>query len=679
MGTHTRYLVVHEEARDTFHVRVITDDVLSALKDALQRGIDLRYSPILPAYLTPNEAPPPPPELHSIGFFFARSPYHALGHLKPELSQPEREKVFFTQGLASIVILNCSVEEAKRCKERIACPEVEHWQLQDGRLDTASGITYLQDPPPTPAGTLLDLTANGSPALDIYAEQLAASITTLWSFHGAYFPEERTTLTRILELTKRIMQQYRELDSGTKTLKTLKQQNAIISALVELSAALSYSVTQGTSGLSPILANRSPFPHHSLLGIGGAIRALTKFTRNLEAAFSMRDAAVLINEQYASKSDSVPFKITTYDSGPSYKFPTAQDRKKGYTEEFDKGGDFPTVEHIPLVCHFSLRHGFKEAKFSVTAASESLSAECLPPWTIMTLSHEIMHSRVRDIFYALFGTTWLDDDADERWNQFYDDFARSYHSRQQPTVPVAQGIRNAILNFCLATERAVATKTRRSESEREISRDEMLTCFRKHRRLASELFVHFHDYYFAYARQPKLYVMSLWASWPTVAAPIARPSEYLIRTLVTIACGTGASPQAAFDGAALVLLDSLDALEAIGIRSPLYAEIRKLLRDDRQATVELFKSAYFLMDQIRKYFASEKIAKNIDSLDTDAFAQGSTIAETYAASIFVHGEKDTAVSPIRYSLAALVRQLAGTPVINDVQWLTAWNSMVIAS
>jgi hypothetical protein len=65
--------------------------------------------------------------------------------------------------------------------------------------------------------------------------------------------------------------------------------------------------------------------------------------------------------------------------------------------------------------------------------------------------------------------------------------------------------------------------------------------------------VHFHDYYFVYACQPKLYVMSLWASWIKVAAPYTRPSDYLIRSLATVACGSGLDSSAAFDHAKEIL------------------------------------------------------------------------------------------------------------------------------
>jgi hypothetical protein len=677
MGRYTRYLMVHEESRDHFRVAVTADTPLPAITAALQHAADLRYSPILPAYLTPGEEPPlPSTPLESVAFFFARSPYQALGQLKPTLAQGERERVFFTQGLASILMLNCDADRARSIKQDGECSQCEVWSLKDDIL-TTSNITYLHDAAGPAEGMPFDLVSTGLPELDVYVEQLSASITSLWAFYSLHWPDERLTLTRILEFAKRLLQQYVALASGTATMTTLKQQNAVIAALVELSAALSYSVTQGASGVSPILANRSPFPHHSLLGVGGAIRALTKFTRYLEAVFETRSAAAVVTQQYTTKHLAVPHKISTYDSGAAYAFPVEEEPP----EEFDNGGEFPTGNHIPLLCHFSLRHGFKETKFSITAASEALSAECMPAWTMMTLSHEIMHSRVRDIFQALFGTTWQDDDAADRWDEFYNDFAAWYLAQQAQTPPLAQGIRNAILNFCLATERELPVKTRRLDSEHDINPDDVLNAFRKHKRLASEFFVHFHDYYFAYARQPRLYVMSLWASWPTVAAPAARPSEYLVRTLATIACGTGAAPRAAFDGATDILLDALDALEATGIRSPLYEEIRSLLRPSAvEATFAFFKPAYYLIDQVRRYFASRIIAKRIDRLETDPFAEGSTVAEEYSASIYVHGEQGgTQVSPIRYSLAALVRQLFGVPVITDPQWLTAWNSMVIAS
>jgi len=549
---------------------------------------------------------------------------------------------------------------------------MEFWSIRNGQLETPSVHSALQ---PSPESVPPALSAAGDDVLDVYIEQISASVATLWTSYGVYFPEERRTLIRILPFTENLIARHIELSKDKTSIIKLQQSNAIISALVEISAALSYSVTQGTSGAAPIISNRSPFPHHSLLGVGGAIRALTKFARYIESAFKKRSAASIIEKQYSTKNVPVPHNIAKYESGPEYAFAPL------VAEEFDRGGDFRDDEDVPLLVHFSLRHGFKETKFSITAASESLTAESLPAWTLMTLSHEMMHSRVRDIFQALFGTTWEDDDSSSQWDGFYQHFNEWYRNENGSGVALAAGIRNAVMNFCLAIERETAVgKGRRSDSERQVSRDEFLTAFLKHKRLAAEIFVHFHDFYFAYAAQPKLYVMSLWASWTTVAAPVAWPLEYLVRTLVTISSGTGTAPRAAFDGAAEVLEEALESLESVGFNSALFAVLRRLLEEpNREKCFARFKPAYYLIDQVRRYFASRSVASAIDRLETDPFADGSTVSTDYAASIYVFGDVGKSVSPIRYSLNALVRELSGKPAIGDLQWLTAWNGMVISS
>lgn len=679
MGQFTHYLTVREEGVGDFEVRINPHSPLPAIRDAFEHSSDLRYSPILPAYLTPGEQPREPPATPtSIAFFFAQRPYYSLGKVKPALSQEERELVFFTEGLASIVMIDFDHDRALDLKAEIGCSAMEFWALRDGML-TYEGIQFTRDPTGELDAMPFDLTSTDDSTLDVYVEQISASITTLWAFYGQHFPEERDTLLRILKLTKELVQKHAQLTAVDPDIIKLREKNAIISALVELSASLSYSVTQGTSGTSPLLSNRSPFPHHSLIGIGGAIRALTNYTRYLECAFLTRSAAEVIKRQYSSKPVPVPSGIATYESGAAYSLRSP----KGTGEEFDSGGDFALVNNVPLLTHFSLRHGFKETKFSLTAASESLTAECLPAWTLMTLSHEVMHSRVRDIFQELFGATWEDDSPDERWETFYNEFKLWYKAPEgAPIPPLKQGIRNAVLNYCFASERASdIVPSRRDKSELNLSITDVRSYFRKHQRLATELFVHFHDYYFAYACQPKLYVMSLWASWTTVAAPVARPDEYLIRTLATIACGTGLETRAAFAYGIEALEEGLDSLESVGIRSALFAELRRILSSERERILLLFKPAYYLIDQVRLYFASPLIVSKIDRLETDPFAEGSEIASEYSSSIYVHGEQDPGklISPIRYSLAALVRELSGEPPIGDLQWLSAWNTLVISS
>ena len=212
--------------------------------------------------------------------------------------------------------------------------------------------------------------------------------------------------------------------------------------------------------------------------------------------------------------------------------------------------------------------------------------------------------------------------------------------------------------------------------------DDLHNCFKKYRRMATELFVHFHDYYFSYACHEKLYIISLWATWTTVAAVVARPEEYLIRTLATIACGTGLEARAAFNGAAELLEDGLTTLESVGVNSALFGELRSLLKGESRETIcELFKPAYYLIDQVRANFASPKLASKIDSIQDDPFAAGSGSISEYSSNPYVFGETDPKekINPIRFSLAAFIREILQEQKIDDPQWVTAWNALAISS
>ena len=315
-----------------------------------------------------------------------------------------------------------------------------------------------------------------------------------------------------------------------------------------------------------------------------------------------------------------------------------------------------------MITHFSLRHGFKESKFSVTASSECLTDGLSPQWTLITLSHEIMHHRVREIFQALFGVNWDNQGYQMISKEDYKNFRKWY---EQPKVNPSQKkissiLRNVIFYFCLAMDRyAKPTKEQSKREEIEItSVSELEKIFQNYKLSAVELFVHFHDYYFTYAFQSKIYVISLWASWIKVAAPIKNPIDYLIRTLSTIACGTGFKPRAAFQHAIEIFTEALDMLEDVGIHSPVFDKLKKSLDDEnaKEYMFIKFKISYYLMDQIRLYFASNIVAKKIDRLDQDPFAEGSTRIEDYSSNIFVYGENNS-ISPVRFLLSSITKSI----------------------
>lgn len=669
MTRYTRYLVARPDTPGATAVAIAELSPFSS-SDQTIAPANLRYSPIFPAYLIPNEPPPKPPHtLGSLSFAFSRSPYRLLGKLRPSLNSTERSSVFFSQGLASVVVANADIARFKLLvREHEGCP-IEHWPLQDGRLiHERSEQDFLPDTAAPPLDlSVLQTTDN---RVGIYLEQISASLAALWHSHRLYLPKEIRSLQRTLKLTSQLKADYESISLEPPSLTQQKNLNATISGLVEIAAALSYAVTQGTTGASPILSHPSPFPHHSLLGVGTSLRALTVFTRYLESALTSRSASEIIERQFPNRHLELPTRIGRYESGPRYNLTTAGPAD----DEFDTGGAFPEPEHFPLITQFSLRHGFKESKFAVTAASESLSVETICHWTLITLSHEIMHARVRGIFEALFPP---DPDGSIITKSVSSSFQAFATRHRQATL--RDNLRNVVLNFCAATERADPVRTRRAASARGLTRSDLEDIYLRQKRKAVELFVHFHDYYFTYARHQKLYAMSIWASWIRVAAPTVRPSEYLVRTLATLACGTGLKPVSAFAHAKSVLLDALDNLEDLGIKSPLFGELRQLLSPGHGDLIQrLFDVSYYLIDQVALCFRSRQVAQLIDRIGEDPFSEGSTDATQYSASAYVFAE-DGFVSPIRFVMAGLVRSIRGTESVEDLQWLTAWSSLVISS
>src|SRR5205807_8103570 len=87
------------------------------------------------AYLTPGQSSAVPPvSPRNIAFFFSDKPFQALGKLRPMLSAGELKQVFFTQGLASILMLNCSDKRAHKLRTEIGNVPMEYWTIRRGQL-----------------------------------------------------------------------------------------------------------------------------------------------------------------------------------------------------------------------------------------------------------------------------------------------------------------------------------------------------------------------------------------------------------------------------------------------------------------------------------------------------------------------------------------------------------------
>ena len=241
MRNFTRYLSIRSGNGGRWRVSIAEASPIAILQSALGDGAELRYSPILPAYLVPGQSPPPlPGQVTSVAFFFSRTPYNALGRMKPELSADELERVYFTQGLASILCLNCDLVRARELREYMSPRIIEFWPLRESEFDASDVVIEGDGQGGSAKGMVLQAKATGE--LAVYFEQILACIVTLQQSYLLYNPEELETLDRIARLTEQLAEQYREVSARTskdfeESLSNRRRCNSILSALVELGIA----------------------------------------------------------------------------------------------------------------------------------------------------------------------------------------------------------------------------------------------------------------------------------------------------------------------------------------------------------------------------------------------------------------------------------------------------------
>ena len=683
------------------------------------------YSPIFSAYVdSPPELALNTTNINSILFIYSNDPYTFLGHLRSN-HIVNLSNVYFSNGLASILIINEPREIVEKISEIENINIIEFWELDDNQF-LLNQETIKVTKPNLEKIPQVQFDLSQMNTLASYVEQINSSLQTLYRNYSQYIPSEINGLyvienyvslvcdqiLKCKDLLKSVQlidtdgtsdQDERALSISEK-ISLIKKKNSYESHIIEISASLSYAITQGTSGISPIIQNKSPFPHHSLLGVGGAVRALIAYVRHIEKAMCSADPKMVINESYSQTLfpdlEILPYKPDTLV------FPNINNaQQSNRSTKFDSCNPRPINKPFPLITHFSLRHGFKESIFTVTAASESLNLEVKPQWTISTLSHEVMHSRVRHIFNTLMTIDFSSYEENKRVEAEARELASHYEVyiqwvRNQKTNndSTKLRLRNVIYNYCLMCEMSEQTGKAgalKLGASRDISKifgnnniengKTLRNFYIKHQMKAIELLVHFHDYYFIYQNNSELYFRSIIISWSKVAAPYSNPSYYLIRCLATAALGTSEDPQVAFQIAVDKIYEAIKAIKEADYQLPLVEVFESYLDmflsqidSDKNKSIDHTKSkrifinefecAYWFIDIFSNYFSSIKTLNHLQNSDVD----NDSLTRT---DIYGNGEF---INPITLCLSSLNRSLNDTSELINQRWLSAWNFLVIS-
>ena len=664
------------------------------------------YSPIFRAY--PDLANPIPTEISKIEFIFCTSPSYILSRLKLQSRNINLSNVFFTIGHAGLVLINNEFDLQTLNgteflnKGWVSC--IETWILDgSGVLErTSLKNCYMHQEKETFESISID-NINSFRTTATYLQQIETTLNNLIFVQNHILPFNVTNFTEIAEKTNRLAQailttretlssQHKDSEPSITKFEDLRKViNSYKSLIIEISAALSYVDTQGLAGIYPILNHPAPFPHHKLLGIGKGINTLSFIIKFIVEQLNKIPLQPAI-ETYTHKEDDFYHEYINYSSDESSKFIT-QGSIFDQINTANNSGSKGSGENARLLPYFSLRHGFKESRTYINAASESLTHCYLPEWTLMTLTHELMHSRVRQIVEYVMGI-----DSSKDPNEIHRIDGENYYNWnssprfQKYRFPIRTGLRQMFYYFVVIWE---FTKSENGRSNIDLKNDDyeligfkIRELYKKHDIKAIELLVHFHDYYFVFNNNDELYFKSILISWGKVYTAYADPNFYLIRCLAILAVGNGENVLNAYISACDRLREIVQ--ELIDNTQP--SEFLYIIKDkidshylsatasdenkENNIVFKLFRISYLFLDTYAKYFYSGKLIQ---------LFHFNEVYENWENKVFeCIDAHDKQINPLTYNISYLKESLSNFEQGNEfnqeeIQWKSAWGIMTTAS
>lgn len=460
--------------------------------------------------------------------------------------------------------------------------------------------------------------------------------------------------------------------------KNLSQiiKHQILDRIIQVNSALSFVSTQAFSGAIPILERRSIIRRSSLLGIGSAILALNRIAKFIENCFLRIPIDSIITQSMAKGKP-----LEGSNELPIYK---SNDWNNNSVDTF-YNGEASDDKYIKLP-YFSGRLGFRETEYSISAAIQSISSGANLEWSLMTLTHEMLHGHVRIIIDSIFfGSDKLKEK--ENWDSFYKHFEQCINKKDH-NLYLVDSIRNVIFTYCCLTKThgSLTSKppnnTDRYNFELPCQKDLWSILEMEHRNI-SEIFVHILDLDYFYASRVSVYIPLIWSSWIGVPQVSGNTRQYMLRSILTIASKIEDEPYERFNKSVERLKELLLKYVDTKLNNPIIKEIIDILGNKDLLMHEYFlpfKSSLIIVDLVTKVFISSNIR---GGLFTDNFVEWSKDEENFEK-IFSYNlpngfNDETIKSPIAYLLDRMIKVLNSSLQIDDLERETLLQFLAINS
>ncbi|AKA33915.1 hypothetical protein [Flagellimonas lutaonensis] len=578
-------------------------------------------------------------EYRYIRFCFFINPMRVLSQLKVFYKSLD-VKVFFGYGISSIILFGRTTAILDELLSKIddECVSFEEWELSPGKVrcenikapKSIGDIKIVFEDYDQLPISIKNIFEELHLSLSLFATKVASvPIDGLFEIKKIN-KEINSLIKKIKKYQDSIDIQFEDLkniqiveDLSEEELIRLKKsinksiednyhKNQYVDRAIQLISIISYVSTQTFSGTIPVLSRRSLIRRHSLCGIGSGILALYRITDFIESIF---------HEYNFEEKITVDFKKTgsfLVDIESPHKYDTKR-WKYSNIDEFVRSKKENNLFKLP---YFSARLGFRESEYAISAAIQSITNGADPEWSIMTLTHELMHSQVRQLLNLILAGDLSEQSEEDKMNFYmtFRDISKNGFSEEKSLL---DSVRYIVLTHCcladkygsLSVEKHVLVAGNELQPY-DIPKDynAMFKLLTHNFRNINEIFVHLFDLNYIYRGQIDFYIKSIWHSWSSLPHIDADLRQYILRCLIVISTKVVAiRPYERFKESVSMLKSSLVDLHS-KIKKPLIARIILLLNDLEYLTKAYYGGFYsylMLVDMIDDVFISEVLSSKI--------------------------------------------------------------------
>ncbi|NQV28106.1 MAG: hypothetical protein HQ518_27455 [Rhodopirellula sp.] len=588
-----------------------------------------------------------------ISFFTFDGAYQRIADIADALPREDRQQLWTSIGLASLVVISddVSLEERIRSDHSDRLLAVERWTVKSNTLKKQEAFYFRPEPAEPTAIELQSIEGVLDDECVYLAREIHLGLTELYYSAHRLCPKLAAAVDQMAKSVNEILSELSSLvtltSQGSVEEREANQKriNGLTDYLIQINSVLAYSQSQTFGGSTPILRNRAFIPSHTLLGVGTATLALHAFCQVVDRATAENP----VYETIRSLFDTPPAVDVFRDLLNDFQ-PDQWDRPDANVDFHLANVESKTQR--PHLLFFSARLGFQESPYSVSAAVQALPFADTVKWNLMTLSHELMHSHVRELLPAIFSTrpakspdptatgshpdmaapsppTELPDDVIEG---FLKEFRSFHDGKPLQDFRLKQSLRFVILNYCIfrrgydpQAERIArgTTETKLKIEARIPPKNELWSYFRSYYRDINEIMVHVFDYHYFYNGAVTIYLPVLWESWLTVPSVLVNIDHYVVRSLATVSTTLHGSLSDRFDLAIDQLKQKIKKLQETAGDSVLVQRLLERL-DGEESKTELFLKflpAAYLAEATYKFLLASGIQavlykdKNVKSQD----------------------------------------------------------------